>query len=384
MGDLLYFDHAATSLPKPRGVAEAMVAALDTFGGAGRGSHPAALAASRCIMQARIALSTMLRVSPERISLTANATESLNIAISGLLQPGDHVITTVLEHNSVLRPLYRLRCEGIGLTILDADAQGHLQYDSLSASIRPNTRAIVITHASNLTGMLVDMERIARLCKQHHLLLIVDAAQTMGAFPVHPIAQGIDVLCFTGHKALLGPQGTGGLYVREGLLPTSFKVGGSGFHSRETAHPMQMPEALEAGTANAHGIAGLLAGVRHIEAIGMERMTQHALSLADRLREGAAAIQGMHIYGDASVPHAPIVTLNIGDMDANAVGDQLATRYGICVRAGLHCAPLMHKALGTEKQGAVRFSFAYTNTASEVDTAIGALRALAADAYNVK
>ena len=376
---MIYFDNAATSLPKPPAVGQAVLAAINTFGGAGRGGHPAALAASRCLFQARKAVAALLGSAADLTVFTANATDSLNIAIAGLLTREDHVITTALEHNSVLRPLYKLRSQGMGLSIVDIDQQGNLDYDGFRRLLRPNSKAVVCTHASNLTGTLTDLAFLADFCRENGLLLIVDAAQTAGVFPLDIDKLGIDVLCFTGHKGLLGPQGTGGLCIRQGLDILPLKVGGSGLHSYSETHPADLPEALEAGTANAHGIAGLLAGVEYIQATGMDTIRDRELELATLFRQGIAAIPGVRIYGDPARPHAPLVTLNIGSLDSGEVGDRLATLYDICVRSGAHCAPLAHLALGTRSQGAVRFSFSSFNTEEEIQRGIRAIAAIAAE-----
>ncbi|TWH47214.1 aminotransferase class V-fold PLP-dependent enzyme [Sporomusa sp. KB1] len=376
---MIYFDNAATSLPKPPTVGRAVLAAINTFGGAGRGGHPASLAATRCIFQARKAVAELLGAAAGQTAFTANATESLNIAISGLLTREDHVITTALEHNSVLRPLYKLRSQGMGLSIIEMDQKGNLDYDGFRRSLRPNSKAVVCTHASNLTGTLTNLDFIADFCKENGLLLIVDASQTAGVFPIYADKLGIDVLCFTGHKGLLGPQGTGGLCIRKGLAVMPLKVGGSGLHSYSETHPAGMPEALEAGTANAHGIAGLLAGVEYILEAGMDTIRNRELELEKLFRQGISAIPGVCIYGDPDRPHAPIVTLNIGSLDSGEVGDRLATIYDICVRTGAHCAPLAHLALGTQEQGAVRFSFSSFNTEEEIQTGIRAVAEIAAE-----
>lgn len=377
--DMMYFDNAATSLPKPPAVGLAVLEAIHTFGGAGRGGHPASLAASRCIFQARKAVAELLGSAAGRTVFTANATESLNIAIPGLLTGKDHVITTALEHNSVLRPLYKLRSQGMGLSIIDIDQKGNLDYDGFRRALRPNSKAVVCTHASNLTGTLTHLDFIAAFCKENGLLLIVDASQTAGVFPLDADKMGIDVLCFTGHKGLLGPQGTGGLCIRKGLAVMPLKVGGSGLNSYSETHPAGMPEALEAGTANAHGIAGLLAGVEYIHETGMDTIRSRELELTKLFRQGVSEVSGVRIYGDQDRPHAPIVTLNIGSMDSGAVGDRLATLYNICVRTGAHCAPLAHLALGTQEQGAVRFSFSSFNTEEEIQTGIRAITEIAAE-----
>lgn len=379
MTDMIYFDNAATSLPKPPAVGHAVLEAINTFGGAGRGGHPAALAASRCLFQARKAVARLVGSAAGRTAFTANATDSLNIAIAGLLTREDHVITTVLEHNSVLRPLYKLRSQGMGLSIVGIDQKGNLDYDGFRRLLRPNSKAVVCTHASNLTGTITNLAFLADFCQENGLLLIVDASQTAGVFPIDADKLGIDVLCFTGHKGLLGPQGTGGLCIRQGLAVLPLKVGGSGLHSYDEIHPADMPEALEAGTANAHGIAGLLAGVEYILETGIDTIRNKELELAQCFRQGISAIPGVHIYGDPDSPHAPIVTMNIGSMDSSEAGDRLATLYNICVRTGAHCAPLAHLALGTREQGAVRFSFSSFNTEQEIQKGICAVAEIAAE-----
>lgn len=374
---MIYFDNAATSLPKPPSVGQAVLEAINTLGGAGRGGHPAALAATRCVFKTRKAAAQLLGSSADRTVFTSNATESLNIAILGLLKKEDHVITTVMEHNSALRPLYRLRSQGMELSVVGIDRKGNLDYGGFSRALRPNSRAVVCTHASNLTGTLNDLDFISDFCKRNGLLLIVDASQTAGVFPIRADELGIDVLCFTGHKGLLGPQGTGGLCIRKGLDVTPLKVGGSGLHSYSETHPTEMPEALEAGTINAHGLAGLLAGIEYISDTGIDVIRGRELALASRFLEGVAEIPGVHIYGDSEAPHAPIVTLNVGDLDSAEVGDRLSCFYQICVRTGTHCAPLAHKALGTQEQGAVRFSFSCFNSEEEIETGIRAIAEIA-------
>lgn len=375
---MIYFDNAATTLQKPEGVEEAVIQALRRAGNAGRGAHEPTLAASRILYQTREKLARLFGVSnPSRIAFTSNATEALNIVIQGIFKPGDHVITSVCEHNSVLRPLYRMEEQGIELSLIDVDTKGRLRYDSLEELVRANTKAVVITHASNLTGNVTDMERIASFTKEHGLLLIVDASQSAGILPISVEETGIDVLCFTGHKGLLGPQGTGGIYVREGIEIAPLKVGGSGIHSFDKKHPAMMPTALEAGTLNVHGIAGLGASVDYILQTGTDKIFEKEMALSRRFVRGIHDLPDIHIYGDLeSGLRTGIVSLNIGEEDSAKISDILWEDYEICVRAGAHCAPLMHKALGTVEQGAVRFSFSHYNTAEEIDIAIEALREL--------
>ena len=376
---MIYLDSSATSFLKPPQVAEAVFRSFNTIGNAGRGAHAPTLNASRLIYDTREKLAALFGTpDPSRIAFTCNATEALNIAIHGAIHPGEHVITTACEHNSVLRPLYLKEKEGTELTIIPADQKGRIRYDLLESSIKSNTSAIVLTHASNLSGNVTDLAFVSNFAKKHGLLLIVDASQTAGSLPINVVKMGIDILCFTGHKGLFGPQGTGGLYVREGLTLSPLKSGGSGIHSFDRQHPTDMPTALEAGTLNGHGIAGLNAGLDYIQSTGVENIHNKEISLARRFLAGITDIPDLKIYGDMDAPlRAPIISLNIGNMSSASVSDILWEDYEICVRAGAHCAPLMHKTFGTEKQGAVRFSFSCFNTEAEIDTAIRAMHEIA-------
>lgn len=376
---MIYFDNAATTLRKPPEVAEAMTHALSSFGNPGRGVHDAALAASRAVYCARAALCDLFGAdSPRQIAFTSGATQSLNTAIKGVLRPGDHAITTELEHNSVLRPLYELEAMGVELTHLKSDSLGRIRYEDIEPAIRENTKAIVCAHASNLTGNLVDIARIGAIARAHGLCFIVDAAQTAGVFPINMQSMNIDVLCFTGHKGLLGPQGTGGLAVREGIAISPLLSGGSGVKTYSKSHPDDMPTALEAGTLNAHGIAGLNAALDYIRALGLDTIRQKEQAHMLAFYEGIRNIPGVTVYGDFSSPHrCAIVSLNLRDYDSAEVSDALFQQYGIATRPGAHCAPLMHKALGTVHQGAVRFSFSHFNTPEEISIAVSAVRELA-------
>lgn len=379
---MIYLDNAATTLHKPPQVEQAMLDALRTAGNPGRGAHEPTLHASRLVYAARCAVAKLLNApDPSCIAFTANATQALNTALGGLFRPGDHIITTVCEHNSVLRPLYRLREIGVNLSFTGVDEKGRLRYDQWEGFLRPETRALVVTGASNVTGNGTDLARAAEFAHRHGLLLIVDAAQTAGELPLNVQVLGIDVLCFTGHKALLGPQGTGGLYVRPGLSVRPLVVGGSGVHSFDEQHPAQMPTALEAGTLNVPSLAGLCAGVEWILAQGVETLARREQALTVLFYERIRDLSNVKIYGDPEMtPRAPIVSLNIGDEDSARIADILWEEYGICVRAGAHCAPLMHKALGTAEQGTVRFSFSHFNTEAEVLQAAAAVRELAQEA----
>jgi cysteine desulfurase family protein len=376
---MIYLDNAATTLQKPSEVEQAVMEALHHAGNPGRGAHQGTLDASRMVYDTREKLAKLFHVKrPEQIAFTSNATEALNTAIRGLFSDGDHVISTVCEHNSVLRPLYQMEKQGVSVTYISADRQGILDYEGMEQAFRDNTKAVVITHASNLTGNLTDLERVSAMAKKHGALLVVDASQTAGAVPIDVEALGISVLCFTGHKGLLGPQGTGGIYVQEGISIRPLKVGGSGIHSYDREHPSDMPEALEAGTLNTHGIAGLGGAISYIERTGVEHIRAKEMALTKQLIEGLHGIKGIQLYGNPDLTQrVGIVSMNLEDLDSAVVSDWLWEDAGICVRPGAHCAPRMHEALGTAKQGAVRFSFSHYNTEQEVETVIRVVRDLA-------
>lgn len=377
---MIYLDNAATTLHKPPQVAEAVLHAMTTMGNAARGAHSGALEASRTVFGTREKLARLFACQrADHVVFTANSTEALNIAISGLIHKGDHVISTDCEHNSVLRPLYRLEEErGVALDFVPADRRGLVDYADFERLMRPDTRAVVCTHCSNLTGNILDIGRIAGIAHSRGALLIVDASQTAGTVPIDMQALGVDVLCFTGHKGLMGPQGTGGLCIRPDVEIDPWKVGGSGVHSYDRHQPKEYPTRLEAGTLNSHGIAGLSAALDVILERGVAdiQLAEHALM--QRFYDGVRGISGVTVYGDFSAPErGAIVALNIRDYDSSAVSDELAVTYGIATRPGAHCAPRMHRALGTTEQGAVRFSFSCYNTEQEVDAAIAAVRAIA-------
>lgn len=376
---MIYLDNAATTLQKPRCVIDAVVNAMNSMGNAARGAHKSSLSASRVVYDTRCKLAKLFGCKrPDHVVFTCNSTESLNIALNGIFSPGDHVISTDLEHNSVLRPLYRLEKEGvITLDFVTADKQGRPDYTAFEALIRPNTRAIVCTHASNLTGNMIDVAKVGKLAHERGLLFVVDASQTAGAVPIDMEQMNIDILCFTGHKGLMVPQGTGGLCIREGVEIRPFKVGGSGVHSYDKEQPAAYPTRLEAGTLNSHGIAGLSAALDYLEQVSVEAIREKETALMQRFYDGVSRIEGVRVYGDFDAERTAVVTLNIWDEDSAIISDTLFEDYGIATRPGAHCAPRMHEALGTTEQGAVRFSFSWFNTEEEVDKAIRAVAELA-------
>lgn len=378
---MIYLDNAATTRTKPPAVAQAVLEALSSYGNCGRGGHEGALSAARTIYETREKLAALLGCPrADHVCFTPNSTQALNIALSGLLGPGDHILSTDLEHNSVLRPLYRLRAQGAAVDFVPAP-QGRLDYDGFRRLLRPETRAVVCTHASNLTGDAVDLDFVGRFARRHGLLFILDASQTAGVLPIDMKEQHVDVVCFTGHKSLMGPQGTGGLCLREGLEVRPFAIGGTGVQSYSETQPADYPTRLEAGTLNGHGLAGLNAALDFLNAMGLPAIHAREDALARRFYRAVRDLPGVRVYGDFSAsPRAPIVTLNIGDLDSAEVSDELAERFEIATRPGAHCAPRLHRCLGTEAQGAVRFSWSYFNTQEETDAAAEAVGILAREA----
>ena len=377
---MIYLDHAATSLPKPEPVVLAVTAAMNCLGNSGRGAHSASLGASRMIYETREALCDFFGGDgPEQVAFTPNATAALNTVIQGILNPGDRAVTTAMEHNSVLRPLYRMEKQGVSLSIVPADETGCLSMERLEQELKPGTKALFCTHASNVTGNANDLKTIGKMCRDRGILFVADVSQSAGILPIHMKDMGIDILCFTGHKGLLGPQGTGGICVRKGITVRPLTVGGSGILSYSREHPAQMPVALEAGTLNGHGIAGLQAALAYIREQGQEVLRKKELDLMWYFYDQVSRLSPVRVYGDFSSREAlrtPVVSLNIGEEDSGWAAGELAERYGIQTRPGAHCAPLMHEALKTRDQGAVRFSFSHLNTRKEVETAVYAVEQL--------
>ncbi len=373
---MIYFDSAATSFYKPQCVTDAVVRALDGFGNPSRGAHEASLDASRTVYETRSLLSSFFNApSPERVVFTSNSTEALNTALYGLLGDGDRVITTEAEHNSVLRPLYDLERRGvITLDFVRCDRMGNIDVRDFEKLIKPDTKMIVMTHCSNVTGTVYDISSVGRTAEKYGLLFVVDASQSAGIIPIDMKEAGISVLCFTGHKSLLGPQGTGGMCIAEGVEITPLKRGGTGVQSYLEDMPSRYPARLEAGTLNSHSIAGLNAGLKYIQANGIDILYEKEKKIADYFWNGIRDIPSVSFYGDINSPRTGIVSINVADYTSEDTADYLSSVWNIAVRPGAHCAPLMHRALGTEKRGVVRFSFSPFNTPSQVDTAVAAIR----------
>lgn len=379
--ELIYLDNAATSLWRPQEVVDAVCRALTSMGNAGRGATAESLDAARTVSSCREAVASLFGcASANHVCFTANSTEALNFAICGLVGEGDRVVTTVLEHNSVLRPLSRMADErNAHVFYAGCDKKGVLDYDELTRLVVPGTRAVFCTHASNVTGNVCDLRRVSGIAHDAGALLVVDASQTAGHHSIDMREMGIDVLCFTGHKGLMGPQGTGGICVTDGVEVLPLVEGGTGVHSFDRRQPLDWPTRLEAGTLNVHGLAGLLAAVHFLEANGGPSVAcSREGALAKLFLEGLHDIPGVITYGDFDQPdRCAIVSLNVEGMGSADVSDILMNEFGIATRPGAHCAPLMHRALGTVEQGVVRFSFGWNNTDSDVNSALDAVHAIA-------
>jgi len=383
---MIYFDNAATSWPKPPGVAEAMVRFINDVGAnPGRAGHRLAVQAGRIVYSAREAVAELFNVpDPLRVVFGHNVTEALNLALRGLLRPGAHVVTSSMEHNSMMRPLRALERQGVALTVVPCSPEGVLDPAAVEAVLRPDTVMIALNHASNVVGTLLPVADVAALARDYDLLLLVDAAQTGGAYPIDVQADGIDLLAFTGHKSLCGPMGTGGLVVGERVDVARLeplKRGGTGSRSEHEEQPDFLPDMCESGTPNAVGLAGLDAGVRWVLERGVAAIRTHEVTLAQRLIDGLSGIRGVTVYGELDATRqTATVSFNVAGLEPSDVGLRLDEAYGIMCRVGLHCAPAAHKTIGTFPVGTVRFGLSAFNTLEEVDTALAAVGELAREA----
>ena len=373
----IYFDHAATSFPKPESVYQAIEHTLRHVGGSpGRGSHKRALDASRLVFNTREKLAQILNIpDSSHIIFTLNATEALNLALKGLLKDGDHVITSSLEHNSVLRPLRALEQKrGVSKTIIPCTPEGFIDMEVLGKSLQRNTRLMVLTHASNVIGTIMPVEEISHLVHERGVLLVLDAAQTVGTMPIDVGELGVDLLAASGHKGLLGPQGTGFLYIKEGLTLEPLFEGGTGSYSDYEEQPPELPDRFESGTHNTPGIAGLGAGVEYLLKEGLGKVWQHKKMLTALALEALKEVPGIQLYG----PKEPeqqisVISFNLAGHDPTSIGRSLDEEFDIQTRPGLHCAPLAHRAIGSFPLGTVRISFGYFNTPAEIEYFISAL-----------
>ncbi len=372
---MIYLNCAATSNKRPECVVQAVTSALSDVGSSGRGASKYELSSARIVYEARENIAKLLGFShPDRVCFTANATEALNLAILGVVHKGDHVVATDWDHNSMLRPLHRLEDEaGVSVDYVRSDNQGRLVMEDFERLITDRTRLVCVTHQSNLTGNVCDIRKIAHIAHSKGALLLVDAAQSAGSMPINMDDMGIDILCFTGHKALFGPQGTGGLAVAPHVEIASVIEGGTGILSFERRQPAAYPEHLEAGTLNSHGLAGLAASTKWILNNGVDAIYEHDKRLTNLFLEELNQVRGVRTYGDFDDVHGPILCLNLNNVTSSALADRLAYDFNIATRAGAHCAPRMHRALGTEHTGAVRFSWNYFTTPEDIYAASDAL-----------
>ncbi|MFZ5827488.1 MAG: aminotransferase class V-fold PLP-dependent enzyme [Bacillota bacterium] len=377
---MIYLDNAATSWPKPPAVKRAVLEALDEAGNPGRSGHALALASARRVLAAREALAQLLGApDPARIALTANATGALNLAITGLLRPGDRVVTTAVEHNSVMRPLRALQHQGVELEVVRCSPDGRVDPADVARALRKKTRLLVATHASNVLGAIQPVNELGRLAREAGTLFLVDASQTAGALEIDLASLPVDLLAFTGHKALLGPQGTGGLYLREGLELEPLTRGGTGSASELEEQPEFAPDRYESGTPNVPGLAGLAAAAEYLVAHGVAAVRTREVALTERFLAGLREIPGVVVYGPAeATARTGLVSLNLRGVSSSMLSQALEEGFGVLTRAGLHCAPAAHRTAGTYPDGSVRFSFGAASTSADVDGALEALRTLAA------
>jgi cysteine desulfurase/selenocysteine lyase len=375
---MIYLDYAATSWPKPKEVQHAMCDFMELSGGnPGRSGHRLSISAARIVFNAREAVANLFHASdPLRVIFTANVTHALNLALNGILKPGDHVVTSSIEHNSVMRPLRALEKDGIKLTVVQCKTDGCLDLNLWSAAVTPGTRLVVVTHASNVMGTVLPIKEIAAIAHQAGALLLVDSAQTAGVIPIDQPAMGIDLLAFTGHKGLYGPTGTGGLVIGEGVDTNQLQPvmrGGTGSRSEYEEQPDMLPDKYESGTANSVGIAGLGAGVRWIQSIGVESIRAREVELNEQFLSGLRNINGITVYGPRDPQErTAVVSCRVAGQNVSDVGLRLDDEFGILCRVGLHCAPSAHKTIGTFPEGTIRLAPGIFTSPDDIRTVIAA------------
>jgi len=378
---MIYLDNAATSWPKPESVYQTTDEFLRTkAGNPGRGGHSIAVAASETVEETRLLLARLINApDKDRVIFTLNCTDSLNLGLKGLLKPGDHVITSSLEHNSVLRPLAKLEKEGVKVIRLSPyPVDGFVSSHDIEEAITEETRLVVMTHASNVTGVIQPIDEYGVIARRHNLIFMVDAAQTAGEYPIDVQANNIDLLAFSDHKGLFGPPSTGALYIGERAELDSLREGGTGTHSELEEQPVDLPGKYESGTVNCVGIAGLGAGLKFILKEGMDKILEHEKSLTEQLLEGLAGISGVIVYkAKDSSRQAPVISFNLEGSTPGEVGTILDQAFDIKVRAGLHCAPAAHRTIGTFPLGTIRLSPGHFNTREEIDSTIEAIKKIA-------
>ena len=373
---MIYLDNGATTFPKPKVVTDKIMECyLGYAGNPGRSGHKLAMKMDLEIYETREKICKLINGTEVlNVIFTFNATDSLNLAIKGVLEEGDHVITTSMEHNSVLRPLNQLRKDGkIELSIVYADEKGYIDPQKIFEALTPNTKMIVTTHMSNVFGTIVDIKAIGDFCKENNILYLVDASQSIGVLDIDVQEMNIDLLAFPGHKALFGPMGTGALYIKEGIIVKPLKEGGTGSYSHSIDQPDLYPDSLESGTPNGVGIIALGKGIDFINEVGIENIRNHELSLKNHFIELLKDNEDVILYGTLDDRQGAVVSLNVKDMDSSEISYILSDEFDIYTRPGFHCAPLAHKTMGTEELGAIRFSFGYYNTLEEVEKTVEAL-----------
>lgn len=381
---IYYFDNSATSFPKPESVYKSIENAIRFYGAnPGRGGHRMAVDASKAIYEAREKVASLFNIkNPLQIAFTYNSTYALNFAVKGAVPKDSHIITTSLEHNSVLRPVFYERDENNAhVSIIEPSEDGNINPEDIINAIKPETKAIILTHMSNVTGAIIDLLPITAEARKRNILTIVDVSQSAGYLDIDVEEMKIDILCFTGHKSLFGMQGTGGIYIREGIPFFPIIEGGTGSFSKMKRQPRSMPEALEAGTLNTPGIVSLGAGIDFINSIGLENIRKHEDNLTQKFIEGLKNIGEITIYGPEK--RGPVVTLNIKGVDSGDLAAYLDEEYGILTRAGIHCAPLAHESMHSGENGGVRFSFGYFNTEEDIAYAINTLKNIVSDFKNI-
>jgi cysteine desulfurase / selenocysteine lyase len=379
---LIYLDNAATSWPKPPAVGQAVLRFMEEAGAnPGRSAHRLSVEAARRIYSAREAAAEIFNADPLQVAFTQNATLALNLALYGLLRAGDHVITSSIEHNSVMRPLRRMEKDGVEVSIIPCSPWGEFDPDDVRNALQPNTRMIVLTRSSNVTGTVLPIRRIGEIARRAGVLLLTDEAQTAGTFPIDMKADLIDLLAFTGHKGLYGPPGTGGLVVGERVNLKELQPliqGGTGSRSEYEEQPVFMPDCLESGTPNGAGLAGLEAGIRWVLEKGIPTIRQHEMQLCSQLMDGISAIEGVTMVGTREVLlRTAVVSFTIDGLQPSEVGQRLDEEYGILCRVGLHCAPAAHRTWGSFPAGTVRFSIGVFNTSAQIESALAAIRQIA-------
>lgn len=374
---MIYLDNAATTYPKPQKVYDSMMDCMKNYcANPGRSGHKLAMKSAREIYDTRENIAKLFNIeNPMNIIFTSNATDSLNIAIKGVVNEGDHIITTSMEHNSVIRPIKSLEKYGIENTIVDCDKEGFLNIENIKNAIKPNTKLIVTTHASNVCGTLIDIKSVGEIAKANNILYLVDASQTAGVYEIDVKSINVDMIAAPGHKCLFGPQGTGILYIREGLNINISKEGGTGSKSEDLFQPDILPDKYESGTHNTPGIVGLNEGIKFILETGIENIREYEEQLCEYMLNKLKEVPNIIIYGPSdSTQRAAVISINIDKIDSGELTFLLDSEYDIATRSGIHCSPLAHKTLGTLDQGAVRFSLSYFNTKDDIDKAIDALK----------